>query len=206
MTIYDLSLTLDASLPAFEGDPRYSLTSAIAIEAAGYSVAELRMGTHGGTHIDVERHVISDGRDTETTPLDVFIGGALVIPAIVGGGFAALPDAAFGALGRGDIALIHTGWDEHFGRDDYLEGYPAFREEDMRRLIGLGVKAVGADLPSFETDLSCRIHRILLGAGVGLIESLAGLEPLINKRCLFCAAPLKLRGGDGSPVRAFAMV
>ncbi len=195
--IYDLSLALDSSLQVFEGDPSFGLASAISIEAAGYSVAELKMSTHGGTHIDVERHVFSGGRDTENTPLDIFIGSAFVVPASVGGGFAALPEAAFGAFGRGDIALIHTGWDDHFGSEDYLTGYPAFREADMRRLIELGVKAVGTDLPSFETDLSCRIHRILL--------ALAGLAPLLNRRCFFSAAPLKLRGGDGSPVRAFAM-
>ncbi len=204
--IYDLSLALDAALPVFEGDPHYSLSGAIAIETAGYAVSELKMSTHGGTHIDVERHVFLGGRDTETSPLDIFVGDAFVVPANVAGGFAALPEAAFASLWRGAIALIHTGWDKRFGNDDYLEDYPAFREEDMQRLIDLGVKAVGTDLPSFETDLSCRVHRLLLGAGVGLIESLAGLEPLLNKRCFFAAAPLKLRGGDGSPVRAFAVV
>ena len=48
------------------------------------------------------------------------------------------------------------------------------------------------------------IHRILLGGGVTIVEGLAHLDRLTREQVFFCAAPLKLAVGDGSPVRAFA--
>lgn len=204
--IIDLSATLESPLPVFEGDPAFSLNAALTVGREGYAVSELRMGTHSGTHIDVPAHVFFGAPDTQAVPLGAFVGEALVLTASVENGFAVLPKSAYDTLRRGDIALIHTGWDEHLRKPDYLIGYPAFREDDMKCLVELGVKAIGTDLPSFETDLSCRIHRILLGAGVMLIESLANLGAIATKRCFFSAAPLKLKGGDGSPVRAYAIV
>lgn len=50
-----------------------------------------------------------------------------------------------------------------------------------------------------------RIHRILLGGGVTLVEGLTGLDQLALPRVFFIAAPLKIEGGDGCPCRAFAM-
>ncbi len=50
-----------------------------------------------------------------------------------------------------------------------------------------------------------RIHRILLGGGVTLVEGLTGLDQLAQPRVFFVAVPLKIEGGDGSPCRAFAM-
>lgn len=50
-----------------------------------------------------------------------------------------------------------------------------------------------------------RIHEILLGGGVTIIEGLTNLEQLTHDRVFFAALPLKLTGGDGCPVRAFAI-
>jgi kynurenine formamidase len=46
----------------------------------------------------------------------------------------------------------------------------------------------------------------LFGAGLILIENLTGLEQLIGKPFLFSCLPLKLDQGDGSPVRAVAIL
>jgi kynurenine formamidase len=50
-----------------------------------------------------------------------------------------------------------------------------------------------------------RIHRILLGGGVTIVEGLAHLEQMREIHVFFVALPLPLAGGDGSPVRAFAI-
>lgn len=204
--LYDLTLTLAEPLPAFEGDPPFSLSPERCIAQDGYSVSALRMATHSGTHVDVPAHVFTGAMDAEAIPLSAFAGEAFVIPARVSGGFAALPPECFESLKKGDIALIYTGWDEHFRGSDYLIGYPAFKLADMQNLIKLGVKAIGTDLPSFDVGAALDVHRMLLREGVMLIESLAKLGPLANKRCFFSAAPLKLRNGDGSPVRAYAII
>ena len=49
------------------------------------------------------------------------------------------------------------------------------------------------------------IHQLLLGAEIVIVEGLANLEALKQDLVLFCAAPLKIEAGDGSPCRAFAI-
>ena len=50
------------------------------------------------------------------------------------------------------------------------------------------------------------IHRILLGANITIVESLKNLHRIKQDRFEFIALPLKLTGGDGSPVRALGIV
>ena len=44
-----------------------------------------------------------------------------------------------------------------------------------------------------------------LGAGIGIVECLTNLGEIKSERPLFIAAPLKIIGGDASPVRALAI-
>ena len=82
-----------------------------------------------------------------------------------------------------------------------------------------GVKAVGYDYPpdyairtmTFEpgkpvTRHDCTTHDVFFPAGVTVIEYLTNLDQIGAARCRFIALPLKLEGGDGSPVRAIALV
>ena len=51
------------------------------------------------------------------------------------------------------------------------------------------------------------VHKTLLKEGITIIENLSSnLKFLADKKVFFVAAPLKLRGLDGSPVRAFAVI
>ncbi len=49
------------------------------------------------------------------------------------------------------------------------------------------------------------VHQALLGAEIVIVEGLANLDALRQKEVTFIALPLKLEGGDGSPVRAIAI-
>jgi len=51
------------------------------------------------------------------------------------------------------------------------------------------------------------VHIKLLGAGTLIVEGLANMEQLpTDEPFTFIALPLKLKGRDGSPVRAIAML
>jgi kynurenine formamidase len=54
-------------------------------------------------------------------------------------------------------------------------------------------------------DELTRIHVLLLGGGVTIVEGLANLDRLTQPKVLFGAMPLKIEGGDGCPCRAFAI-
>jgi kynurenine formamidase len=71
------------------------------------------------------------------------------------------------------------------------------------------VKILGVEPPSVadvnDSEEVTRIHKILLGGNVVIVEGLAHLEAISSQRVYFAALPLKIDEGDGSPCRAFAL-
>ena len=90
--------------------------------------------------------------------------------------------------------------------------HPWLGEAACRRLVDAGVGLVGTD--AFNVDSSVRdtvhAHRILLGADVLIVENLTRLDELASlagDRLAHCAfVPLRLAGGDGSPIRAYGWI
>lgn len=124
-------------------------------------------------------------------------------------------EAAGGAAIRpGDVALIRTGWGRFWGDPRrYVNGVrsPGPAEAGARWLGERGVFAAGSDTLTFEKapsgTMPAHTH-LLVERGIHIFESL-NLEELAASgvaECLFIAAPLAIRGGTGSPVRAFALV
>ena len=54
-------------------------------------------------------------------------------------------------------------------------------------------------------DEITRIHSILLGAGIIIIEGLTNLEALSSEKVELIALPLKIGDGDGAPARVVAV-
>lgn len=121
--------------------------------------------------------------------------------------------------GRGDVALVRTGWARHFGNaQDYLghdTGVPGVTEDGAHWLAERGVLAAGADTTAFEQIPAgaghrvLPVHRVLLVEnGIYIIEHL-NLEDAAAQgltEFLFVLAPLRIVGGTGSPVRPLAVV
>lgn len=114
----------------------------------------------------------------------------------------------------GDVVLLRTGWARYF--------------EDARKFInetrlpgpGLptaqwlstkGIFAAGSDTVAFEVSpvASMPVHvHLLVDSGIHIIECL-NLEELAAAKVsefLFIAAPMKIRGATGSPLRPLALV
>ncbi len=106
--------------------------------------------------------------------------------------------------------MLQTGW-SRYAADPvrYRDELPRISEELAQWCVAKGVKLLGVEPPSIAdvNDLAevTRIHTILLGGGVTIVEGLANLDQLRQERVFFVAVPLKLAGGDGCPVRAFAI-
>jgi kynurenine formamidase len=118
------------------------------------------------------------------------------------------------AIERGDIVLLRTGWGQYWNDPPrYLaQGHgPGPEIEGARWLSERGVFAVGSDTLAFEKapNTGSPVHaHLLVDCGIHIFEAL-NLEEIARERVthfLFVAAPLKIRGGTGSPVRPFALV
>jgi len=114
----------------------------------------------------------------------------------------------------GDVVLLRTGWARYFETprqfvNDARGPGPAIA--GARWLSSRGVFAAGADTVAFEKlpDPSMPVHvHLLVESGIHIIECL-NLEALaaagVNEFA-FVAAPLKIRGATGAPIRPLALV
>jgi len=114
----------------------------------------------------------------------------------------------------GDVALLRTGWARFWGDAarfiSQVHG-PGPGEPGARWLSARGVFAAGSDTVAFEKvpapAMPVHVH-LLVESGIHIIECL-NLEQLAAERCyvfVFAAAPLKIQGGTGSPIRPVAIV
>ncbi len=118
------------------------------------------------------------------------------------------------AVERGDVVLLRTGWAKHWrdqrmfitaGKGVNVVG-PGPEEPAAKWLSSRKVFAVGSDTVAFERvpspDMPVHVH-LLVENGIHIIECL-NLEELAAARVhefLFVAAPLKIEGGTGAPIR-----
>lgn len=114
----------------------------------------------------------------------------------------------------GDVVLLRTGWARYW--DDaarfiaQVHG-PGPGEAGARWLSSHRIFAAGSDTVAFEKvpDSNMPVHvHLLVESGIHIIECL-NLEQLAAEHrytFLFVAAPLKIRGATGSPIRPLAIV
>jgi kynurenine formamidase len=116
-------------------------------------------------------------------------------------------------IARGDVVLLRTGWGRLWNDPArYIAEVrgPGPEEAGACWLSERGIFAAGSDTVSFERvpapSMPVHVH-LLVESGIHIIESL-DLEEIARERVytfLFIAAPLKFRGGTGSPMRPFAV-
>lgn len=117
------------------------------------------------------------------------------------------------AIEPGDVVLLRTGWAKYW--DDAARFVsevhgPGPGAAGARWLSGRRVFAAGADTIAFEKvpDPGMPVHvHLLVESGIHIIEAL-NLEELARdgvREFLFVAAPLKIRGATGAPVRPLAI-
>ena len=193
----------------------------------------LRLGEHTGTHFDAPIHWIT-GKDLadnacDTIPARRFIGPACVID--VEGEAAADPDflltpaglerweAAHGRIPAGAWVLLRTGWSRRADATAFVNAgadgphSPGFHPDTSRLLahdrdiLGVGVETIGTDAGQAGTfDPPFPNHALMHGAGRFGLASLCNLDRLPPTGAVVIAAPLKIVGGSGSPVRVLALV
>jgi kynurenine formamidase len=210
--IIDLTHPMESNMPVFPGSRPVSLITSSTFEEEGYHEIRMDCSTHTGTHIDCGYHLLSNGLNTTTTPVSHFYGKGLVadcrdFPA--GGSISKeyLQQMETEIL-HSDFLLIHTGWSRYWGSEEYFRKFPVLQEEAARYLTSFNLKGIGSDTISFDPVDSGElpVHHLLLSKGLILIENLVNLKSLPKHDFIFSCFPLKIKNGDGSPVRAVGIV
>ena len=213
MEVIDLSHAIETGMQRYPDDPPVSLDPHATVAEDGYRVTALHLGTHSGTHVDAPSHVIADGRSLDSYPLEAFSFDATLVdcrehaprePIRVDD----LPDP-----GPGNLLVVRTGWDDHWGTDRYLD-HPYVDEEVADWCVehgyhvavdALSVDPTPSEHASTHEPAGIPAHDALCSADRLIIENLANLDGL-PRRFRLDAYPLPVSNADGAPVRAVAVV
>lgn len=177
------------------------------------------ISVHSAAHVDSPLHVLPDQPVIGEIPLEKVIGELLVLDL----SDKCHPDARIGRedlerfdaeFREGDIVMLKTGWsDEVWNTNDYWTKGPWVDADAAHYLVEKKPKAVvfdcfeelGARNPEFKPE-DFVMHRILLGAGIILVEGTHNVHQLTKKRYKqFFAAPIKLMDAEAAPARIFVI-
>jgi len=209
MTIIDLSHTILPTMPVYPGTEPPVIRQANTIEQDGFAEKQISFYSHTGTHIDAPAHMLPGAATLDQLDVSQFVGNGWVVDVSTSGPEIgrALLEAQVSHLEACEFVLFHTGWCHAWGQKSYFSGFPVLSQEAAHWLGHFGLKGAGFDAISADpVGADFTNHFELFRAGMIIIENLNGLEALLGKPFLFSCLPLKLDRGDGSPVRAIAMV
>ena len=225
--VIDLSYAINEKLVSWPGDPRvFEARVNASVEKNGYFTRSFWMLEHYGTHMDAPIHF-----PPGTTPVDQIPAKRLFGPAVV---IDVRPESGrdpdyqltasrveewekrIGRIPEGSIVILRTGWaarwpDAQRYRNQDPQGrmhFPGFSVEAAKMLIERKVSGLGCDTLSIDYGASQNfaVHHLTLGAGLYHLENLADLSALPETGAFLIAAPIKLEGGSGGPVRVFAVL
>lgn len=119
-------------------------------------------------------------------------------------------------VNEGDVVLVHTGWSKHWlDPDKMLSGEPGLGKACGqwaldKNIICWGIDQFATDPIPFESPGEALPMHIsmLVKAGIRLMENV-NMTEIVEKKVyefLIVAAPLKIKGGTGSPLRLLAIV
>lgn len=185
MIIHDISRGLLAS-PLYPGDPAPRLDRLQQMEFGDvYNLTSVSMCLHTGTHLDAPRHFLPDGEDVTAIPLERVVGECSVVE-LQGPVLGADVEDLLPRIKNRRLLIKGDAW---------LTPSAAFVLSEL--------DLIGSELPSVAPpEIVGAVHRQLLGEGTLLLENL-DLSAVKPGTYFLVAAPVKIEGAEGAPVRAF---
>ena len=202
MRIHDITMPLSAELPVYPGDFPVAIEPWISIANGDFvNVSRVTLCSHSGTHLDPPLHFSDSGQSVDEIPLERLIGKALVVE-ITGVTSIGREELKRLPIKGAERLLLKTDNSQLWQQSGFSRDFVALSHDGASYLSETGVQLVGIDYLSIESlEGDGEVHRVLLDNGVLILEgiNLAEVEP--GEYELICL-PLKIKGGDGAPVRA----
>ena len=175
----------------------------------------MMLSEHAGTHFDPPYHFNEHGPAIDALPLNGLVYRTVPfdmthkapLEGISAADLQAALDRTGQTLGAGDAAVLRTGHDAAYGVSTDFGGHRTFITADGAQWLAdkrpavIVTDLVGLDEP---VDVTEPVHNILLHAGVCFLQVTTNLDRIAEGDWTICAFPIKLVGGTGAPLRAFA--
>lgn len=206
---------VDLTQPLCDGIRGLSTEQKTTIADVGYNTTTLHLYSHAGTHMDAPLHFVEGGDTIDNVSLDVCMGPAELIDLSYAEPNSLLVVADLlphvERIQPGARLLLRTDWSLHQGQEDFRTHMPRVSPELASWLVARKIALLGVETPSVASVRSgmkaelTQVHQILLKAGIVIVEGLVKLHELRQETVELIVLPLKIRAGDGSPVRAVAV-
>jgi len=199
--IIDITTTLSPRLAVWPGDVPFSRDIKMRLADGDFAdLSAMRTTLHAGTHADAPGHILKGAPTIDQVDLAPYLGPCEVITVPLAPRARILP-WHFGERVRAPRVLFRT--DSYPDPEVFNEDFNALSPELIRFLCDQGCVLAGLDTPSVDPfdSIGLESHHALFESGLRCLEGLwlkdvpAGLYTLL-------ALPLRIEGGDGSPVRA----
>jgi len=227
-SIIDLSHQLFVDMPSYPNLPSFKIDYIKLAPKDGFTVSIITsMHTHLGTHIDYPSHVEPNAKCSDDYSLEDLMGEGIVINLTHKREGEEITDEDLMKFNRyikrGKMLFIFTGWSKKRATaSNYLFNWPYIGEDAAKFLVEKDIKVLGIDglsvggwsgrkagQRSINKTPSRRIHEILLGAEILLVEEVANLDKILLNReiaeAFFIIAPLPIKGAEAAPCRVFSI-
>jgi len=200
----DITVTLKNGLASWPGDPELNIKRAFDMDKGdAANLTRMDMSAHTGTHMDAPLHFIKNGQGIDTLPLRAVIGEARVIE-IEDTESIKPSELDRHSITKGERILFKTANSKNdWTNAPFQERFVHISTEAGHHLVDCGIQTVGIDYLSVAgyNKNEAELHRILLDAGIWIIEGLDLSNVKAGRYELICL-PMKIENGDGAPARA----
>jgi arylformamidase len=202
VALIDISPLIDATIAVWPGDTPFAQTfNSEMREGSNLTLSDIRTTLHVGAHTDAASHYVADGEDIASRSLDYYVGRCSVVHVDVARGERIQPRHVEGKRIDAPRVLFRTGTfpDPRHWNDDFA----ALSPELIDALHDRGVMLIGIDTPSVDPfdSKALEAHHALAQHAMANLEGLV-LDGVEEGEYELIALPLRIRGGDASPVRA----
>lgn len=201
MRIYDISMEIRKDMMVYKNQDKRRpwLEQTRQISEDGVNESTLHINLHTGTHMDAKWHVIKNGSTIEEIDLHKCVTPCKVLD------FTHLDDCITKDellkknIQKDDFILLKT---KNSYSDEFNFEFVYVSYDGAEYLQEKGIKGVGIDSLGIQRNQPGHLtHNALLTDGIIILEGLR-LKDIEEGEYILCALPLKIQGGDGSPVRA----
>lgn len=167
------------------------------------NLSQISTTAHIGTHVDAPLHFLAGAGGIETMPISACVGPARVIEIHDPEAVRASELEPHEIANAERIILKTRNTSECWDSDHFRKKFIYIHPDAAHYLVDRGIQTVGIDYLSVDAydNPNAETHRILLGAGVWIIEGLR-LDGVSAGRYELLCLPLKMIGSDGAPARA----
>lgn len=225
--VIDMTYVINAHSPSWPGDnDPFSVVVTATPAKEGYFTRKFTLLEHYETHMDAPAHFPPGKETLDQIPIDHFFGPGVVIDVTdkveknadyrLTAEDVLAWESRHGRIPAGAIVMLRTGWASRWPnqtryRNMDVKGvmhFPGYSVAAAKLLISRRVSGLCIDTLSIDYGPSknFEVHRTTLPAGLFHVENIANLDKLPATGAFIIAAPIKLEGGSGGPVRVFAIL